>query len=178
VQRPLEKYKEENNKIILSYKKEIEKKLKAAQSQGDLDGVLQNKAILDSLKTDNFDAAAFFNDPKDISKQAVQRKLQANQNVLIKTLETIEKGFVKDGKIAEAKAVRDYCNRYRNDFSLPVIVRDFTAKAGTRIAFKLDGVEYAFRWCPAGTFIMGSPNSEAGRRDDETQHKVTLTKGF
>ena len=31
---------------------------------------------------------------------------------------------------------------------------------------------------PAGTFTMGSPPSENGRDDDETQHQVTLTKPF
>ena len=29
-----------------------------------------------------------------------------------------------------------------------------------------------------GSFVMGSPESEEGREDDETQHRVTLTKGF
>ena len=29
-----------------------------------------------------------------------------------------------------------------------------------------------------GSFMMGSPSSEEGRDDDETQHRVTLTKGF
>jgi len=31
---------------------------------------------------------------------------------------------------------------------------------------------------PAGKFKMGSPESEKGRDDDETQHEVTLTKPF
>ena len=34
------------------------------------------------------------------------------------------------------------------------------------------------KWIPAGTFMMGSPTTEPGRDNDETQHKVTLTKGF
>jgi len=31
---------------------------------------------------------------------------------------------------------------------------------------------------PAGTFVMGSPEGETERNDDETQHKVTITKPF
>lgn len=31
---------------------------------------------------------------------------------------------------------------------------------------------------PAGTFMMGSPPSETERRDNETQHRVTLTKPY
>src|SRR5208283_4338378 len=34
-----------------------------------------------------------------------------------------------------------------------------------------------FAWIPPGTFSMGSPGNEWGR-SKETQHKVTLTKGF
>ena len=35
------------------------------------------------------------------------------------------------------------------------------------------------KWCPAGSFTMGSPTTEEGRRYDvEAQHRVTLTKGF
>ena len=51
-------------------------------------------------------------------------------------------------------------------------------KAGTRKVLTIKGVDFAFRYCPAGTFQMGSPSSEAGRGDDETRHEVTLTKGF
>jgi formylglycine-generating enzyme required for sulfatase activity len=38
-----------------------------------------------------------------------------------------------------------------------------------------------FVWIPPGTFMMGSPKEEKDRQPsglDETQHKVTLTKGF
>ena len=54
-----------------------------------------------------------------------------------------------------------------------------TPKAGDRKVETVNGVEFAFRWCPAGTFMMGSPTNEEGRYDDEEkQHSVTLTKGF
>lgn len=35
-----------------------------------------------------------------------------------------------------------------------------------------------FVWIPAGNYMMGSPKEEKTRGADETQHKVTLTKGF
>ena len=35
-----------------------------------------------------------------------------------------------------------------------------------------------FVWIPPGNFVMGSPRDEKGRKDNETQHKVTLSKGF
>jgi len=33
-------------------------------------------------------------------------------------------------------------------------------------------------WIPPGSFMMGSPKEEKGRITNETQHKVTLTKGY
>jgi len=33
-------------------------------------------------------------------------------------------------------------------------------------------------WCPPGRFTMGSPAGEAGRRPDEAQIEVTLSRGF
>ena len=60
----------------------------------------------------------------------------------------------------------------KHDLSIP------GTQAGERKTVTVNGVEFAFRWCPAGTFWMGSPTSEAGRSDNEKQHQVTLTKGF
>jgi len=51
-------------------------------------------------------------------------------------------------------------------------------KAGDRMVKTVNGIEYAFRWCPAGSFLMGSPEDEPDRWSNETQHSVTLTRGF
>lgn len=40
------------------------------------------------------------------------------------------------------------------------------------------GVSIEFVWIPAGTFQMGSPESEPSRHSDETLHSVTISKGF
>jgi sulfatase modifying factor 1 len=40
------------------------------------------------------------------------------------------------------------------------------------------GVDMKFAWIPPGTFVMGSPNSDPERFPNETQHRVTLTRGF
>ncbi len=52
---------------------------------------------------------------------------------------------------------------------------------GLWMAFTYKGVRQGFRWCEPGTFLMGSPQDEPERESfgaDETQHEVTLTKGF
>ncbi len=50
--------------------------------------------------------------------------------------------------------------------------------AGTREVLTIKGLVYAFRYCPPGTFLMGSPEDETGRFRNETQHRVKLTNGF
>ncbi len=48
-------------------------------------------------------------------------------------------------------------------------------KPGERLVKTVNGVEFAFRWCPAGSFQMGS---ESGNSDEKPVHEVTLTRGF
>ena len=40
------------------------------------------------------------------------------------------------------------------------------------------GVKMTFCWCPPGEFLMGSPETEEGRKPDEAQILVRLRKGF
>jgi hypothetical protein len=71
---------------------------------------------------------------------------------------------------------------YRNSLSPPVFPVTWASdwgedQFGLWMAFTLKGVRQAFRWCEPGTFLMGSPEDEPGRDDDETLHEVTLTPG-
>ena len=52
------------------------------------------------------------------------------------------------------------------------------SRAGESKTLTLKGVKYTFRWCPSGSFQMGSPKNEKDRENDEQQHRVTLNRGF
>ena len=49
---------------------------------------------------------------------------------------------------------------------------------GLAATLNLKGVKQTFRWIQPGTFLMGSPEGEVDREKDETQHQVTLTRGY
>ncbi|PIE91485.1 MAG: hypothetical protein CR997_00845 [Acidobacteria bacterium] len=53
-------------------------------------------------------------------------------------------------------------------------------KAGDKKSFAIPGTSITLdmRWIPRGRFLMGSPESEKDRYDNELQHWVTLSKGF
>ena len=60
---------------------------------------------------------------------------------------------------------------------------DQTVAEGDSVTFnvKVEGdsnISMDMVWCPPGTFIMGSPENELGRWDDETQHSITISNGF
>jgi formylglycine-generating enzyme len=49
---------------------------------------------------------------------------------------------------------------------------------GLWMAFRYRGIRQCLRWIAPGEFLMGSPESEAERYNNETQHRVILTQGF
>ena len=49
---------------------------------------------------------------------------------------------------------------------------------GLWMSVTVQGVCQTFRWLEPGSFMMGSLEREPGRFDDETLHRVTLSKGF
>ena len=53
-----------------------------------------------------------------------------------------------------------------------------TPQSPITITIPGSSVDLTMVWIPAGSFTMGSPITETGRSSNETQHPVTLTKGF
>lgn len=51
-------------------------------------------------------------------------------------------------------------------------------KAGDRLIKTIKGVEFVFRWCPAGSFVMGSPEFEPGHFANESLRQAKLNEGF
>ncbi|TAN53775.1 MAG: formylglycine-generating enzyme family protein, partial [Methylococcaceae bacterium] len=49
---------------------------------------------------------------------------------------------------------------------------------GLWMALNFRGARQAFRWIAPGSFLMGSPEDEPQRNDNETLHPVTLTQGY
>ncbi|MBQ3387797.1 MAG: formylglycine-generating enzyme family protein [Thermoguttaceae bacterium] len=50
--------------------------------------------------------------------------------------------------------------------------------AGEKKVLTVRGIDYAFRWCPPGDFLMGTSNPAADLRKNNPLHRVRLTQGF
>ncbi len=99
-------------------------------------------------------------------------------------------GSWNDGSGGLRSAYRNYCSPdlKNGDFGFRVVCSAFLEStqpkapsqlpdgtaAGDRKVIHLDDVDYAFRWCPPGSFKMGSPTP--GKVNDQVN--VTLTQGF
>jgi len=65
-----------------------------------------------------------------------------------------------------AKKLYEECDPFNN------------TEPGSRATLLYNGIEFAFRYCPPGSFMMGSPEDEAGRLDYEEQRTEAINEGF
>ena len=81
---------------------------------------------------------------------------------------------------ADSLVALDHANAVKiQEFEHTMELKTYVARVARRLIVTLPGgVPMEMVWCPPGTFMMGSPENEKGRNDDETLHQVTLTKGF
>jgi formylglycine-generating enzyme required for sulfatase activity len=67
----------------------------------------------------------------------------------------------------------------RDGLSRPNWADDFGRdRYGLYADFEVGGVRQRMRWLPPGRFMMGSPEDEPLRDDDEDLHEVMLSRGF
>ncbi len=56
--------------------------------------------------------------------------------------------------------------------------KQYEGKGQEKLVKLPGGVKLVLNCIPPGILLMGSPTDELGRQDNETQHEVTLTKGY
>ncbi|MBK8455110.1 MAG: SUMF1/EgtB/PvdO family nonheme iron enzyme [Thiofilum sp.] len=112
------------------------------------------------------------------SKSTITHQLNLDESVrLVDSITTV--------KSSEQRLIE--CWKRRANFDLPFEPVVFPYKHepdwgedqyGLWQALDVKGIRHVFRWIPAGTFMMGSPEDEKGRYKNEDYHQVTLTKGL
>ena len=104
-------------------------------------------------------------------------------NALAKEAKKLKREKKYDEALIKIKKAQDLCpNNERfewieKNIKNAIYVSQFVRKtpsltgnnAGERMVKTVDNVEYAFRWCPAGTFIMGSPDEDEEDEDEEDE---------
>ena len=110
--------------------------------------------------------------PKDF---ATPEKAKAEMEKLIK--EKTGKGYVEVGGKA-VKALKPAVGKKTSEGSMGEGLSKAEKQAKLLEEDLGKGVKLEMVLIPAGKFVMGSPASEKGQNDNETQHEVTLTKSY
>ena len=71
----------------------------------------------------------------------------------------------------------DHVN-YKTTLVFQVSAKEKEVNAGQSKTFKVKGASFQMVYVPSGTFLIGSPVEEDGHKPEESQHQVTLTRGF
>ena len=75
------------------------------------------------------------------------------------------------------RQIQSKSDKSANNFEDTVYDLDWD-KYGLYADLTIQNTTQRFRWIEPGEFMMGSPDNEEGRDNDEDLHQVTLTKGF
>ena len=183
------------------YRKDVldlfERKEKFARDKGDLKTLNQIKKEKDAFFENGKDPTLFFvTDQKRFLelakldlikayektiKECVKIKLDVEAEGFSKELEEIRAGKIKVEVKVEEKAKAIFLEAPFSAEAAKTAQMELAKSVGKLMEAKIDlgkGVKLEMVLIPAGKFMMGSPASEVGRVDNETQHEVTLTKPF
>ena len=180
------------------YRKDVlglfEKKEKIARDKGDLKTLNQIKKEREIFSADTKEPTLFLiTDQKRFLelakfdlikayektiKDCLKMKLDVEAEVFSKDLEEIKAGKVK----AVVKKVKPiFLEAPFSAEAAKTAQMELAKRLQKEAEEKIDlgkGIKLEMVLIPAGKFMMGSPASEVGRVDNETQHEVTLTKPF
>jgi len=180
------------------YRKDVlglfERKEKFARDKGDLKTLNQIKKEKDAFFENGKDPTLFFvTDQKRFFelakldlikayektiKDCLKMKLDVEAEGFSKELEEIRTGKIKD---EEKKVKRISLQAPFSAVAAKTAQKELAKSLGQLMEDQIDlgkGKKLEMVLIPAGKFTMGSPAPEVGRRENETQHEVTLTKPF
>ncbi len=111
-----------------------------------------------------------------LSAYVIQEEKKAKIAIEAAKLQAAETKAKAEREVAEAKAKAEH---EAADAKAKLTAEIGAGRVGVTLDVPLAGnLVIPFSYCPAGTFTMGSLESEEDRSSDENQAQVTLTKGF
>ena len=102
-----------------------------------------------------------------------RRRMEIEESIRLKEEEARakmrEEEAIREGIQAEAERLEKEKEKRREAMKVTL---------GQNKIINIKGQDIELIACPAGSFLMGSPENEAGRNSDEIQHQVTISQGF
>jgi formylglycine-generating enzyme required for sulfatase activity len=175
------------------YRQELERRLKDRQSAGDLPGA---RAFNEEIR--EIDAKPMIFPPKNptenvgiidlrrIATEAIEKSEKERWDKIIPIIQNTVKSLrlkvaelTRQGNLDDAQLFQNEIDKLMVQINQGrVQINQGRVQMNERKFEIAPGVAMTFCWIPPGKFIMGSPANEKGRRDNENQVEVTLTKGF